>query len=263
MTPSSQCEAWAWPRACTIVHQHVRPSGCTLYLISPQHPRWPAHGGPIPLRGHPAEQQPGQPPHRSGRTHTAGACYASLPRHPEQAVPLAGLLGVVLHGLGEILVEGHGLPPQQPLPAGLCGRLWLSQCRSRESCPEIHPQRDEHQPSGRCLANVPCLGTQLSGVTASNRRRTSDMFTPRAPSSTAAGSGGCRLRIWASTCWAVTWVFRRLGLTASSSTFFAAGVMRRRSFCMTSLIVGFFGTVRIGSGGASVPDPRPRAPRAS
>jgi hypothetical protein len=32
---------------------------------------------------------------------------------------------------------------------------------------------------------------------------------------------------------------------------------------MTSLIVGFSGTARIGSGGASVPDPRPRAPRAS
>ena len=47
-------------------------------------------------------------------------------------------------------------------------------------------------------------GTQLSGVTAFNRRRTSDVFTPRAPSSTAAGSGGWRVRIWASTCWAVT-----------------------------------------------------------
>ena len=54
-----------------------------------------------------------------------------------------------------------------------------------------------------------------------------------------------------------------LGLYASSSTFFAAGVMRRRSFFATSLILGFFGTARIGSGGASVPDPRPRAPRAS
>jgi hypothetical protein len=58
-------------------------------------------------------------------------------------------------------------------------------------------------------------GTQLLGVTASNRRRTSDVFTPRAPSSTAAGSGGWSVRIWASTCWAATWVFRRLGLTAS------------------------------------------------
>ena len=100
------------------------------------------------------------------------------------------------------------------------------------------------------------LGTQLSGVTASNRRRTSDVFTPRTPSSTAAGSGGWRVRIWASTCSAVTWSLRRLGFDASSSTFFAAGVMRRRSFCATSLILGFFGTARIGSGGASVPDPQ-------
>src|ERR1700749_1969441 len=52
-------------------------------------------------------------------------------------------------------------------------------------------------------------GTQLSGVTASNRRRTSDVFTPRAPSSTAAASGGWGVSIWASTCWAVTWSLRR------------------------------------------------------
>ena len=32
---------------------------------------------------------------------------------------------------------------------------------------------------------------------------------------------------------------------------------------MTALIVGFFGTARIGNGGASVLDPMPRAPRAS
>jgi hypothetical protein len=108
--------------------------------------------------------------------------------------------------------------------------------------------------------------TQLSGVLVSSRRRTSDVFTPRAPSSTAAGSGGWRVRIWASTCWAVTWVFRRLGLTARSSTFFAAGVMRRRSFCMMSLSVGFFGTARIGRGerrcrapGPGHPGPRDRA----
>jgi hypothetical protein len=44
------------------------------------------------------------------------------------------------------------------------------------------------------------FGTQLSGVTLSNRRRTSDVFTPRAPSSTAAGSGGWRVTICASTC---------------------------------------------------------------
>ncbi len=54
------------------------------------------------------------------------------------------------------------------------------------------------------LEVVNALGTQLSGVTASNLRRTSDVSTPRAPSSTAAGSGGWRARIWASTCWAET-----------------------------------------------------------
>ena len=43
--------------------------------------------------------------------------------------------------------RGRSWPaPRQRLPAGLCGRLWLSHCRSRESCPEIHPQQDEHQP---------------------------------------------------------------------------------------------------------------------
>jgi hypothetical protein len=65
------------------------------------------------------------------------------------------------------------------------------------------------------LEVVNCARTQLSGVTASNRRRTSDVFTPRAPSSTAAGSGGWSARIWASSCWAVTWSFRRLGFDAS------------------------------------------------
>jgi hypothetical protein len=54
--------------------------------------------------------------------------------------------------------RGRSWPaPRQRLPAGLCGRLWLSHCRSRKSCLEIHPQQDEHQPSGRCLTNVPCL----------------------------------------------------------------------------------------------------------
>ncbi len=54
-----------------------------------------------------------------------------------------------------------------------------------------------------------------------------------------------------------------VGLDASSSTFFAAGVMRRRSFCATSLSLGFFGTARIRSSGASAPDPRPKVLRAS
>jgi hypothetical protein len=42
----------------------------------------------------------------------------------------------------------------------------------------------------------------------SNRRRTSEVFTPSAPSSTAAGSGGWSARIWASTSGPVTWSFR-------------------------------------------------------
>jgi len=53
------------------------------------------------------------------------------------------------------------------------------------------------------------------------------------------------------------------GLDRFLKHFFAAGVMRKRSFFMTALNVGFFGTARIGSGGASVPNPMPRAPRAS
>jgi hypothetical protein len=52
------------------------------------------------------------------------------------------------------------------------------------------------------------LGTQLSGVIASIRCRTSDVFTPRAPSTTGAGSGGWTVRIWASTGQAVSWSFR-------------------------------------------------------
>ena len=67
------------------------------------------------------------------------------------------------------------------------------------------------------------LGTQLSGVTASNRRRTSDVFTPRAPSSTAAGSGGWRVRIWASTCWAVTWSLPAVGLDRFLKHFLCRG----------------------------------------
>jgi hypothetical protein len=137
--------AWAWPRACTIVHQDVRPSGHSVPDIpaAPAAPALTSVRWPDTLRGHPAEQQPGQPPHRSGRTHTPGACRASPPRHSEQAVPLAGLLRLVLHGLGEVLVVGHGLPPRQRLPAGLAagfgshiagaGKAALRYIRSRTS----------------------------------------------------------------------------------------------------------------------------------
>jgi len=152
--------AWAWPRACTIVHQDVRPSGCTPCLISPQHPRPPALTSvrwPDTLRGHPAEQQPGQPPHRSGRTHTPGACHASPPRHSEQAVPLAGLLRVVLHGLGEVLVVGHGLPPGNDCPPAFAagfgshiagaGKAALRYIRSRTST-NHEPVPNECAPPG-------------------------------------------------------------------------------------------------------------------
>jgi hypothetical protein len=47
-------------------------------------------------------------------------------RHSEQAVPLAGLLRVVLHGLGEVLVEGHGLPPGNDCPRPLRPALALT-----------------------------------------------------------------------------------------------------------------------------------------
>jgi hypothetical protein len=79
------------------------------------------------------------------------------------------------------------------------------------SLEEILGQLSGEQRSARYAHFVanPCirwrsLGTQLSGVTASNLRRTSDVSTPRAPKSTAAGSGSWSVRIWASTCWAVT-----------------------------------------------------------
>jgi hypothetical protein len=48
------------------------------------------------------------------------------PRDSEQAVPLAGLLRVVLHGLGEIFVEGHGLPPGNDCPPTFCAGLALT-----------------------------------------------------------------------------------------------------------------------------------------
>jgi hypothetical protein len=122
---------------------HHRPPGRQAIrmhpvLDTPAAPATPALTSarwPDALRRHPAEQQPGQPPHRSasGRTHTPGACYASPPRHSEQAVPLAGLLRVVLHGLREVLVEGHGLPPGNDCPPAFAARFWLSHCRSREA----------------------------------------------------------------------------------------------------------------------------------
>ena len=112
-------------------------------LAAPAAPALTSVRWPDALRGHPAEQQPGQPPHRSGRTHTPGACHAGPPRHSEQAVPLAGLLRVVLHGLGEVLVVGHGLPPGNDCPPAFAagfgshiagaGKAALRYIRSRTS----------------------------------------------------------------------------------------------------------------------------------
>ena len=108
---------------------------------------------------------------------------------------------------------GHALPA-----AALSDRavIALPQCRGAPGGYGLAMSRQELGPAGHMSErNVKAaLRTQLSGVTASNRRRTSDVFTPTALSSAAAGSGGRRVRIWASTCWAVTWVLRRLGLTA-------------------------------------------------
>jgi hypothetical protein len=50
--------------------------------------------------------QPCSHPDRTGGLRSAG-----LPRRPERAVALAGLLRVVLAGLGEVFMEGHGLLP--------------------------------------------------------------------------------------------------------------------------------------------------------
>jgi hypothetical protein len=72
----------------------------------------------------------------------------SPPCHSEQAVPLAGLLRVVLHGLGEVLVEGHGLPPGNDCPPTIVAGFG-SHIAEQESSPEIHPQQDgtNHQAS--------------------------------------------------------------------------------------------------------------------
>ena len=51
-----------------------------------------------------------------------------------------------------------------------------------------------------------------------------------------------------------------LGLVRLLQHFLCRGVMRNRSLCATSLILGFFGTARIGSGGASAPGARPGRP---
>ena len=102
--------------------------------------------GPGTLRGHPAEQQPGQPPHRIGRAHTPGACHASPPRHSEQAVPLAGLLRVVLHGLGEVLVEGHGLPPGNDCPPVFAAGFGSHIAGVGKAALRYIRSRDEHQP---------------------------------------------------------------------------------------------------------------------
>ena len=54
-----------------------------------------------------------------------------------------------------------------------------------------------------------------------------------------------------------------VGLDRFLKHFLCRGSHAEAIFLRDVLILGFFGTARIGSGGASVPDPRPRAPRAS
>ena len=95
--------------------QASRPASAPLPAVAAQipgqHPAWyPPHRVPLCLGGRPAKQQPGQPPHRNGRTDTP-ARRAGPARRREQAVPLGGLLRAVLHGLGQVRVEGHDLPP--------------------------------------------------------------------------------------------------------------------------------------------------------
>src|SRR5262249_50749162 len=152
--------AWAWPRACAIVHQDVRPSGCTACLISPRHPRPPGADQRTVAR-YPTRAPggtaagPAASPERQDAHARGGACEPAAPLGAGGPArrPAARRAARPWRGTG-----GRSWPaPRQRLPAGLGGRRWLSHCRSGENCPEIHPQQDEHPPSGRYLTNAPCL----------------------------------------------------------------------------------------------------------
>lgn len=91
------------------------------------------------LGGRPAEQQPGQPPRRSGGNHRLAARHAGPPCLQEQAVPFAGPLRIVLHSLRDVLVDAHGRSPRQRLSLPLRSALDLT-LTEHESNSEIHPQ---------------------------------------------------------------------------------------------------------------------------
>ena len=106
---------------------------------------------------------------------TLNLIVAAAPRFLGQDLAAVHLMVVTSGGVSRATAVANAYPPESPAPS---------------------------------LEVVNVAGAQLLGVPASNRLRTSDAFTPRAPSSTAAGSGGWRVRIWASTSGPVTWSFR-------------------------------------------------------
>ena len=69
-------------------------------------------------RGDPTEQQPGQPPGRSGGIWTLAVRPAGPPCLQQQAVSLAGTPRIVPAGPYEVLVDGHGLLPAAPSVRG-------------------------------------------------------------------------------------------------------------------------------------------------
>jgi hypothetical protein len=81
----------------------------------------------------------GQPlPHRAGKTCTHTARPVSPSRHQEQAAPFSSQLRVVLHGLREILMEGHGQLPRQRLPPGPLRPSSAVMLLEQEVVSEIH-----------------------------------------------------------------------------------------------------------------------------
>ena len=95
----------AWRTGSRSVCWRRRSPGSWLMRLSTRPGRGSGAGGC------PAEQQPGQPSRWSGGDHTLGAWHAGPSRLQEQAVPLAGPVRVVLHGLRDMLVDDHGHSP--------------------------------------------------------------------------------------------------------------------------------------------------------
>jgi hypothetical protein len=135
-------------RACTIVHRDVRPSGYTLCVNNPRSTRGPhADQRTVAryLRGHPPEQQPGQPPHgAAGPTRRGVLCEPAAPLGaggPDRR-PAARRAARPWRG-----TRGRSWPaPGNDCPPAFCGRLWLSHCGAGKAALEIHPQQDEHRP---------------------------------------------------------------------------------------------------------------------